>query len=289
MRVFLVGITGSVGTALALLHASRGDQVWGCARSEVTAVRWLAEHPRLATLFLADAYDLDNRLSDAGRALAACDRVYHVAAMKHVNLCEEQPATAVFQNVCVTADLAALCERYSIPMVFVSSDKACLPGGVYGATKLAAERIALRHGAAVARLGNLIGSSGSVFTTWAAAAKNGDWLAVTDPAMTRFFLPISAAAAFLADCVEPGVVVIPSGMRSAVMGEVARQIGATRVTGARPGETLHQWLVAPGERVAEEPGRLVLGRGEVCAEGITSERWPRWNTGELLREAGVAR
>lgn len=297
MRVFVTGISGSLGSALALLHAGRGDQVWGCSRSEERAVAWLRQHRNVGTLFLANASSLADRHSDAGRLLPSMDRVYHAAAMKHVDTCEAQPAEAVAQNVGLTAVVASACREAGVGLVFVSSDKACLPQGVYGATKLLAERVVLREGGAVVRLGNLIGSSGSVFAAWAGAVRARERVSLTDPDMTRYFLPVDVAARFLAESAEPGKVVIPDPLRAAVMGELAKAVAGPLVTvvGRRPGETLHQWLAAPGERVKRGNGavlharRLVLAHdGEPLADGLCSATAERWDTGELLRAAGVS-
>lgn len=151
-------MTGTLGTALMRHH--EGDAVFGCSRSEERARAWLADHGRAATLFLADAASLADPSSDVGRLLPTLDRVYHCAAMKHVDLCEANPVECHRQNVERTAVVSAACKLAGVPLVFVSSDKACLPEATYGASKLLAERVALREGAAVVRFGNLIGSSG---------------------------------------------------------------------------------------------------------------------------------
>jgi FlaA1/EpsC-like NDP-sugar epimerase len=172
MRVFITGITGTLGTALAEAHHRTGDVVFGCSRGESRVVEWMRARPGVATIYLSDACHLHHP-SDAARVLPSMDRLYHCAAMKHVDVCEAQPQEAVRQNVDCITSLAVRCEELGVPMVSVSSDKACLPQGVYGATKLIGERVALAHGAAVVRLGNLIASSGSVFAVWGRAVAEG--------------------------------------------------------------------------------------------------------------------
>lgn len=295
MRVFITGLTGTLGTALARLHAGRGDQVFGCSRSEAAAVAWLKDNGRLATHYLGDAGDVAYPCSDVGRLLPTVDRVYHCAAMKHVDLCEQQPAEAFRQNVQVTEAVAHRCDQLGVPLVVVSTDKACLPTGVYGATKLLAEKISLKHRAAVVRLGNLIGSSGSVFAAWREAREKGNRVRLTDPDMTRFFLSVPAAAQFTADRHEPSRVVIPDPLRAVRMGDAAKAVaGSSReveLVGPRPGETRHQWLVAPGETVRAEDahcGRYVLDEsGTPLVNGLSSEWAGRWDTAELLAAAGV--
>ena len=141
MRVFITGITGTLGTELARLHRDRGDEVLGCARNEAKVVEWLDRRPRVATVLVCDAFRLSMADTDAGRLLKTIDRVYHCAAMKHVDVCERMPAEAFYQNVVVTGAIAGACEAARVRLVFASSDKACLPMGAYGASKLMAEKL----------------------------------------------------------------------------------------------------------------------------------------------------
>lgn len=286
MRVFITGLTGTLGTALAKLHAERGDEVVGCARGEANAAAWLREHGHLGKLLIGDAADAGDWQTPVGGALLMSDRVYHCAAMKHVDLCEANVTEAVHQNVEVTRRVATACARSGTPLVFVSSDKACLPGGVYGATKLIGERLVIGMGGAAVRLGNLLGSSGSVFHVWRRQAEAGGPIKVTDPSMTRYFMRVSDAAAFVADGHVPRQVRMPYGMRAAHLGYMASAISlkygvGTEVVGRRPGETGHQWLVAPDERYTHEDGAIVLG-GASGSIGISSEAGPWWGADELL-------
>lgn len=279
MKVFITGLTGTLGTALAKLHKERGDEVLGCGRSEARAVEWLRVNPGLAELYVGDAAQLAVDYSELRRWLGfggsknvrkGVDRLYHCAALKHVDLCEREPQEAIKQNVDLTATVIRYCRSCMIDdsnLVFASSDKAFRAEGVYGATKLLAEKIVLQHGGAVVRLGNLIGSSGSVFQHWAAAIKAGKRIQLTDPKMTRYFLPVHEAAQFMADCAMPGQVSIPSSMKAVNMGLLALAIAGDKydIIGSRPGETQHQWL----------------------SERFCSKDAPRWDILNLLKEAGI--
>lgn len=297
MRVFITGLTGTLGTALANLHYTRGDQVWGCSRSEVRAVEWLKTHCEIATLFLTNAASLVDPQSDTRRLLPSMDKVYHCAAMKHVDLCETNPHEAFCENVDLTQVVSVACSQSDIPMTFISSDKACLPQGVYGATKLLAERIAIRENAAAVRLGNLIGSSGSVFALWEDAVEKGEPIRLTDPDMTRYFIGVGEAARFIADDTIQGSVVIPRPLKSVRMGDVAEAVagGRTKIltVGRRPGETQHQWLIAPEEKYFDQRHRLLLSPEGDNADnlGLSSNDpiTPRWDINDLLFLAGVTR
>jgi FlaA1/EpsC-like NDP-sugar epimerase len=290
VRVFVTGLTGSLGGAIARLHHSRGDQVFGCARSEPGAVRWHAANGHLGTLLVADAAGLAERSGDVARLLPGVDRVYHCAAMKHVDLCEKWPDEATWQNVVVTSLVAGACADHGVPLVFASTDKACGPSGVYGATKLIAERAVIRSGGAAVRLANLAGSRGSVFETWRLAALGGEPVRVTDPDMTRFFMGIDSAAAFMADRAVFGRVVIPHPLKAARMGDLAEATGCrAQFIGPRPGETRHQWLVASDDPAEEEDDRLVLGVGGRWGMDVSSASAERWDARELLDLGGFFR
>jgi UDP-N-acetylglucosamine 4,6-dehydratase len=284
MRVFITGLSGSLGTALANYHHSLGDQVWGCSRNESKGVEWIRQNGHLGTLFLSCVKEFDNK-SDMSRILPTMDRLYHCAAMKHVNLCEESPFEASIQNIAYTASVVEACKDEGVPVVFASTDKACMSQGVYGATKLIGERIVLKYGGSVVRLVNLISSSGSVFDLWKRQQSEGKPITITDPDMTRYFMPVRVAAQFMAERAMPGNVVIPH-CRSIEMGNIAYAMGWDNktTTGLRPGESLHQWLIAPGGRAEVNLHCYILDQGTTWFKGRSSEEGPFWDISELLAE-----
>lgn len=289
MRVFVTGITGTLGAALCDLHLSQGDQVFGCARNESKSVDWLSKFGKRATLFLGNYVGLTDPKTDMHRTLATCDRLYHAAAIKHVDIAEANPDEAFKQNVVGTNALALTCQQLGVPFVFISSDKACLPQSVYGATKLMGETIAVRRGGAAVRLGNLVGSSGSVFELWKRQYSAGKAIRLTDPEMTRYFIPVAEAAQFCASHAQFGKVVVPANMKAARMGEVAEKVNdEIEVVGRRPGETRHQWIVAPGDLVTFRGDTAIIGEGYALLDGANSETAPRWDVDELLETAGVS-
>ena len=286
MKVFITGITGTLGTAIAKLHTARGDEVSGCSRNEERASRWIAENPDV-DLSIADAVEAVDQLSRVGVQIRKADVCYHCAAMKHVDLCEANPMEAVKQNVTLTSVLAYVCAAVGVQFRFISSDKACLPQGVYGASKLIGERIVLGAGGGVFRLGNLIGSSGSVFQKWRELVKAGKSITVTDPEMTRYFISVDAAAEYVTTLSPIGRVFVPV-MKSACMGDIARALtGSIEVSGPRPGETKYQWISEPGRAAwpTVDHKSFVLDRGDVLGGGLCSVDAKRWDTQELLEVA----
>lgn len=288
MNIFITGVCGSVGTALAKLHHSRGDKVYGCSRNETKLVEW-ADKYDCAEVRVGDAEDLCRFHTWAGGLLerGGVGKVYHCAAMKHVDLCEKDPVTAMRQNFDLTAEIASKCKWFGIPLVFVSTDKACAPSSVYGASKLAAERLVVSLGGAAGRLGNVIGSSGSVFRRWRDVATEGGSVRLTDPGMTRFFMTAGEAALFLADKLCPGKVSVPHYLASVSLGGVAEAFARrydckVEVTGKRPGDSKHQQLVSPEEADAKT---VWFGNGSPCTKPIDSLNAPVWSVGKLIEEA----
>lgn len=288
MRVFITGITGTLGTELARYHAEQGDIVSGCCRSEHRMANWIAANGNLAKAYLGDCLTLDDPTSDIHDELVYADHVYHCAALKHVDICERQPVEAYRQNLRACDIVSRVCQQQEIGLTFISTDKACLPQGVYGATKLLGERIVISRGGAVVRFGNLIGSSGSVFQKWAESARRKEPISLTDYDMTRYFISTKAAARFAAENSLTGFVRIPN-MKAAQMGHIARALQCRiNVIGRRPGETQHQWLVAPGESLldGESSDTLTIGPGKTVVGGLSSQNAHRWSTAELLQIAG---
>lgn len=289
--VFITGITGTLGTAIAKLHAGRGDAVYGCCQSESGAVEWESAHRQLrARVFNRDAADLRRMVVELAERRQRIDRVYHCAALKHVDRCQDMPDYAARQNVRVTLEVADACRTLGIPFVLSDTDKSCLPSGVYGATKLLARQIAIQHGGRAVRLGNLIGSSGSVFCRWAALARQRQPIVLTSQEMTRLFIPtIEAAREMVGAFDRPLGVVVPK-MRAASMGDLAAMFRTSSIemTGLRPGERLHEWLVAPGERAEERDRHYLVGAGPTVEQGISSLAAERWDLAELEREISLA-
>ncbi len=273
-RILITGAGGTIGTELARL-ACRFDpeHLVLVERSENALFeidRQIARRspglPR--TALLHDVVDAAATLRHFRRLRPQV--VFHAAAHKHVPMMEDHPAAAVDNNVFGTrsvADAAAAAgaERF----VFVSTDKAVRPTSVMGATKRLAELyvsdLSRRSDTAFAivRFGNVLGSTGSVLDVWTSELAEGGPLSVTDPRMTRYFMTISEAAALV---MQSAALVDPAGRRATVfvldMGEPVRIIDLAQrfiahhglegavgivVTGARPGEKLHEELACESE------------------------------------------
>ena len=133
--------------------------------------------------------------------------VFHAAAMKHIDICEQNPFDAIKTNVVGTSNIleASIIEGVS-KFVLISTDKATNPTTTLGASKLLAERLTQDANSyvegnntvfSIVRFGNVIGSRGSVFQIFYNQLKNNLPITVTDSKMTRFIMSISDAASMI--------------------------------------------------------------------------------------------
>ncbi|MFN4088538.1 MAG: polysaccharide biosynthesis protein, partial [Alphaproteobacteria bacterium] len=196
-------------------------------------------------------------------AMRDVDLVVHAAALKQVSTAEYNPFECVKTNVhgaenVVTAALRTRVER----VVALSTDKAANPVSLYGASKLAADKIFVAannlRGAdgaifSVVRYGNVLGSRGSVLPLFRRLiAEGAPDLPITDPRMTRFWITLRQGVAFVVSALammRGGEIFVPK-IPSMCMADLARAIApdlAQRVIGIRPGEKLHEVMIPEDE------------------------------------------
>lgn len=257
-HVLVTGAGGSIGSEICRkLMGYDFAILFPVCKSEASLMNLLSGfssgHLNSVCSFIGD-------VTDAGRmefifSTAKPDLVIHCAAHKHVPLMEANPGEAIKNNVFGTMVVAEACARHKSQMVLVSTDKASNPTSVMGATKRLAEKCVLRSsngrdGFCVARLINVIGSSGSVLEIWQRQLAAGERLTVTHPEMTRYFMTVREAATlilkaaslatglerFVFDMDEP-TKIVDLAKRFQEMHGVQREI---HVTGIRPGEKLHE-------------------------------------------------
>ena len=218
--------------------------------------------------------------------------VIHAAALKHVDVVEEQPHEAVRVNVMGTWICARMAEEVGVEtFVLISTDKAVDPVGVLGASKrlgeLMIESLADSHTLFTAvRFGNVIGSRGSVLPKFEQQIKNGGPLTVTHPEVRRYFMSVDEAVHLVlqsAAIAERGrVYVLDMGEEVSIVAVAQRlaQLHGLRVpndieivfTGMRPGERMHESPVGVGEtlvptshpKVSALVGARLCGRGEMA-------------------------
>lgn len=207
--------------------------------------------------FIGDVRDL-SRLK---RAMDGVDIVVHAAALKQVPACEYNPMEAIKTNILGTANVVeAALETIVSKVLALSTDKAVSPVNLYGATKLAAEKLTVQSNAysgerpsrfSCVRYGNVIGSRGSVVPIFLRQRQNGT-LNITDKRMTRFWLTLEQGVRFVLHCIEVmqgGEVFVPKLPSTSIV-ELAQAIAPQaklNEVGIRPGEKLHEVLISEDE------------------------------------------
>lgn len=189
------------------------------------------------------------------------DVVFHLAALKHVPVCEANPWEAVQTNIIGTQNvIEAAIANNAKKVVYVSSDKAVDPFNLYGATKSCGEQLIIdannHHTTRFVciRAGNVIGTNGSVIPLFREQARNGHDLTVTDERMTRFFMRRQDAIGLLLKAVQNahGGEILVTKMPACNIGDVARAFSKrlakrkanVKIIGMRPGEKLYETLVS---------------------------------------------
>lgn len=279
-RILITGGGGSIGGELARRIAALGPQRLTLVdSSEFNLYRMGLELPN-ANLALADIRDPHSMRRWFADELP--DIVFHAAALKQVPLVEKFPGEGVLTNVCGLRNVAEAAQNVGAELIFVSTDKAVDPSGAMGATKRLGEvycQTLDRRGprrAIPVRLGNVLGSTGSVSPIFEAQLQAGGPLTVTDAAMTRYFLTIPQAAEALLQAASVGLasdqrgatLVIEMGDALPVV-ELARQViqlAGKRpdadvpivFTGLRPGEKVHEALIASSEWRERDPAKGVI-------------------------------
>ncbi len=195
------------------------------------------------------------------RALHGVDIVVHAAALKQVPACEYNPMEAIKTNIMGTANVVEAALDAGVKKVLmVSTDKAVSPANLYGATKLAAEKLTIQSNAyaggsatrfSCVRYGNVVGSRGSIVPLFLKQRAGGK-ITVTDDRMTRFWLSLDQGVRFVITCIEQmegGEVFIPKIPSTKVV-DLAKAIAPNAeidIIGIRPGEKLHEMLISEDE------------------------------------------
>lgn len=216
----------------------------------------ITKYPQIR-FFIGDVRDYE-RLK---RAFQQVDYVIHAAAMKHVHIAEYNPEECIRTNVdgaqnVINASLATNVER----VVALSTDKACAPINLYGATKLTSDKLFIAANNvrgenpirfSVVRYGNVMGSNGSVMPFFLSRKKTGI-LPITDLSMTRFNISLQGGVDMVMYAMENalgGELYVPK-IPSYKITDVAEAIGPEckkPVVGIRPGEKIHEEMITSSD------------------------------------------
>ncbi len=267
-RVLITGAGGSIGSELSRQVSRFGPaelQLLDRDESALHGLQLSMEGRALLdtrSLIVADIRDRDRVFEIF--ADYQPEVVFHTAALKHLTLLQNHPQEGIKTNVFGTKNLLDAALKHKVDrFVNISTDKAADPTSVLGATKLAAERLTalaakeLGEAYLSVRFGNVLGSRGSVLPTFMAQLAEGNNLTVTDPEATRYFMTIPEAVRLV---VQAGAIGDPGEVLVLDMGEPVRILDLANqliqllnpsleveITGLRPGEKLHEILVASDE------------------------------------------
>jgi UDP-N-acetylglucosamine 4,6-dehydratase len=271
--ILISGGTGSFGRAFVsrllagatlpkrVIIFSRDEQ-----KQEALAHEWIGDKEKFERLrfFIGDVRDAE-RLELAMRGV---DYVVHAAALKIVPIAEYNPFECILTNVHGAENVVKAALRNDVKkVVALSTDKAANPANLYGASKLASDKIMVaannlsgEKGSAfsVVRYGNVIGSRGSVIPLFQSlVAKGAKELPITDARMTRFLITLDQGVAFVLSSLATmrgGEIFVPK-IPSMKIVDVARAVAPElphKNVGIRPGEKLHEVMIT------EDDARMTL-------------------------------
>ena len=253
--ILITGGTGSFGRAFArkLLTDYAPKKIIILSRDELKQYEMSQEFTETQMrFFIGDVRDLGRLIT----AFEGVDYVVHAAAIKHVPIAEYNPMECIKTNVhgaenVIQAAISTGVQKF----IELSTDKAANPINLYGATKLASDKLFIaannmvgtRHTRfSVVRYGNVVGSRGSVVPFFRKIlAEGAKSLPITDPRMTRFWITLSQGVDFVLKSFmrmhggEIFVPRIPSSMITDLATAMAPHLPQT-VIGIRPGEKLHE-------------------------------------------------
>ena len=259
--VLVTGGTGSFGRKFIelLIKDQNPRKVIVFSRDELKQheMRTMGFNQPNLRYFIGDIRDRERLV----RAMHGVDIVVHAAALKQVPACEYNPMEAVKTNIIGTSNVVeAALDAGVKKLMALSTDKAVNPVNLYGATKLAAEKLTVQSNAyaggmatrfSCVRYGNVVGSRGSVVPVFLKQRESGT-LTITDERMTRFWLSLEQGVQFVISCIEQmegGEVFVPKipSMKVVDLANAVAPQAKVNIIGIRPGEKLHEVLISEDE------------------------------------------
>jgi UDP-N-acetylglucosamine 4,6-dehydratase/5-epimerase len=260
--ILITGGTGSFGkqAVRTLLQEYRPKQIIIFSRDELKQYEMAQEFPDKTLRFVIGDIRDGDRLKIAMRGV---NYVIHAAALKHVPAAEHNPTECIKTNIYGASNVIdAALEAEVNSVIALSTDKAASPINLYGATKLASDKLfvaannitgdrATRF--AVVRYGNVVGSRGSVVPYFQKLVRErSPEIFITDPRMTRFWITLSQGVALVLKSFERmqgGEIFVPKipSMRIMDLAEAIAPGIPRKIIGIRPGEKLHEVMCPQDE------------------------------------------
>lgn len=276
--ILITGGTGSFGKHLTkvLLEAHQPRRIIVFSRDEMKQYEMeqtlLPEEKRTVRFFIGDVRDAA-RLEMAMRDV---DYVVHAAALKHVPAAEYNPFECIRTNIHGAENVVTAALRTGVKRVIaLSTDKACNPINLYGASKLASDKIFVAANSlagslptrfSVVRYGNVVASRGSVIPFFNKLIANGATeLPITDPRMTRFWITLPQGVDFVLSSMammSGGEIFIPKipSMKVVDLASALAPHLPQKIVGIRPGEKLHEVMISEDDsrETTELPDRYII-------------------------------
>lgn len=288
--ILITGGTGSLGRALTKHILDKYPKVKRLvifSRDEQKQFQMAQEYPESIypqiRFFIGDVRDKSRLI----RAVKGIDYVIHAAAMKHVHIAEYNPDECVKTNIHGAQNVIDACLETEVErVVALSTDKACAPINLYGATKLASDKLFVAANNikgnnpirfSVVRYGNVMGSNGSVIPFFIERRKNGI-LPITDANMTRFNISLKGGVEMVMHALFNawgGEIFVPKIPSYKIL-DVAQAIGPEcehPIIGIRPGEKIHEEMITPSDSF----NTYDLGKYYTILPSVTN-----WNLSEFI-------
>ncbi|MDW7617849.1 UDP-N-acetylglucosamine 4,6-dehydratase (inverting) [Peribacillus simplex] len=278
--ILVTGGTGSFGKKfISKVLEMDVKKVIIFSRDELKQYEMAQEYtdPRIR-FFIGDVRDKERLFS----AFDGVDVVIHAAALKHVGVCEYNPFEAVKTNINGAQNIIeAAIDRGVEKVIALSTDKAASPVNLYGATKLASDKLFVAANSytgnkktrfSVVRYGNVVGSRGSVVPFFKKIRVTGK-IPITDERMTRFWITLNQGVQFVIDNLnrmKGGEIFVPK-IPSMKVTDLAIAIAPeceVEFKGIRPGEKLHEAMIT------EDDARRTLDFGTYY---VIQPEFPWWN------------
>lgn len=256
--ILVIGGTGSFGHTFVPMTLEKYNPKKLIIFSRDEMKQWemakLFQNDPRVRFFIGDVRDKDRLY----RALDGVDYVVHAAATKIVPTAEYNPFECVKTNINGAMNLIDACIDKGVKkVVALSTDKASSPVNLYGATKLASDKLFVagnaysgEHGTrfAVVRYGNVMGSRGSVIPFFM-SIKDSGVLPITDPRMTRFMISLEQGVELVWHAFDDmvGGEIYVKKIPSMTMPDLAKAVSADaeqKIIGIRPGEKLHEQMIS---------------------------------------------
>jgi len=253
--ILVTGGTGSFGRKFVTRALREGvKKIIVFSRDELKQYEMAQEFKdERIRFFLGDVRDKERLY----RAFNGVDIVIHAAALKHVGACEYNPFEAVKTNIYGAQNIIEAAIDCGVRRVIaLSTDKAAAPINLYGATKLASDKLFVAANSyvgdkntrfAVVRYGNVVGSRGSVVPFFKKMASSGK-LPITDERMTRFWITLDNGVQFVIESLERmngGEIFVPKipSMKVTDLAMAIAPEAEIEIVGIRPGEKLHEAMI----------------------------------------------